>query len=315
MLRPAPEDSPDLTDARWDMILKCWSAKVSRPSASMAIDFLKSELEALSGDHTTLFREERSHRQAPSDMLGTAQRTASSDAMHPTHEGGLRPPSLVSPNITTPQPSFRVMPSLPLDPLNVLLFGETGVDKSSIIKLIVGKNISEAAPDASYSMLKRTAEVTLGERRFGLWDVSSSPALMGIFRPFAKWRLRASYKKLHRDGGAPLLLYCMKGTSAPTASREYQDFTDIVGSTSCVSIAAVVNGLEESLTNMDDWWTKYVGDLKLLGMQFSNHVCITSLSNDPNALRSRETICSLIESYASYVPLDTHHRRRPLVPL
>ncbi|KAG1719350.1 kinase-like domain-containing protein [Suillus lakei] len=209
--RPAASDSPDVTTARWNEVRKCWSTVVSRPSASMVIDFLKSELEAFSGD-------------------------------------------------------------LPLD---VLLFGETGVDKSSIINLIVGKNIADAAPNAPHSTLS-----------------------MGFFRRFiAKWQLRASYRRLHRGGVAPLLLYCMRGPSAPTASRDYQDFTDIVGSTCRVSTALVVNGLEQSLTNMDDWWTDYEGDLERLGMQFFDHACVTSLPNDPNTSQSREIICSLIESY------------------
>lgn len=238
MQRPAPSESPDLTDLHWNMILQCWSPITSRPSASMATKFLKRRSEALSSNDN----------------------------------------------------------KLPLDPLNVLLFGETGVDKSSIIELIIGQQIGDAAPGAPYYLMKHTAEITLRERRFKLWEVSSSTALMGLFqRLIAKRRLRASYNKLHRDGGAPLLLYCMRGTSAPTISREYQDFNDIVGSTSCVSIAAVVDGLEESL---DDWWTKYEGDLKRLGMQFSHHMCITSSPSDPNTSRSRETICSFIESYA-----------------
>ncbi|KAG2099655.1 hypothetical protein BD769DRAFT_1368327 [Suillus cothurnatus] len=126
---------------------------------------------------------------------------------------------------------------------------------------------------------------------------------MGILRQFiSKWRIRASYRKLHKDGGAPLLLYCIRGPSAPTASRDYQDFIDIVGSTRYVSIDAVVNGLEKSLTNMDDWWTNYEGDLKRLNMQFSNHACITSLPEDPSTSQSQGTIRDLIESYASRVP-------------
>lgn len=147
-------------------------------------------------------------------------------------------------------------------------------------------------------MLKHISKVTLRGRRFEFWDVSST-ASMGLFRrSIYRWRLKASYRKLHKDGGAPLLLYCMRGPSAPTASRDYQDFTETVRSTSCVSIVAVVNGLE-SLTNMDDWWMKHEGDLERLSMHFSNHACISSLPDHPSTSRSRETICNLIESYAS----------------
>jgi hypothetical protein len=38
----------DITDARWDKIQQCWSVDPSaRPSASMAMDFLKSQLQAV----------------------------------------------------------------------------------------------------------------------------------------------------------------------------------------------------------------------------------------------------------------------------
>lgn len=41
----------DITDARWNHIEQCWSVDPStRPSALMAMDFLKSELEALIDD-------------------------------------------------------------------------------------------------------------------------------------------------------------------------------------------------------------------------------------------------------------------------
>lgn len=364
--RPATSDSPDVTNTRWNEIKKCWSAVASRPSAPMAIDFLKNELEAVSGDDVTVrgvrgdhtehlnqheenslnpatsdsapritdarnneiqqclpvdaparpfasivtnvsetsteddksLCRESSHRQTSSDVFHEDQRPASNGVTCQTCEEGLRPQSLASSNATTRQLSFRVSTPPPLGPLNVLLFGETGVDKSSIINLIAGQNIANEERHAPYFMLKHIARVTLKRRHFELWEVSST-AFMGVFRRFiSKWRLRASYRKLHGNGGAPLLLYCMKGPCAPTASRDYQDFTDIVGSTSHVSIVAVADGLE-SLTNMDDWWTKHKGDMERLGMQFSNHACISSLPDDPSTSRSRETIRNLIETYAS----------------
>lgn len=50
MQRPAPSESPDLTDLHWNMILQCWSPITSRPSASMATKFLKRRSEALSSN-------------------------------------------------------------------------------------------------------------------------------------------------------------------------------------------------------------------------------------------------------------------------
>ncbi|KAG1837932.1 hypothetical protein DFJ58DRAFT_814996 [Suillus subalutaceus] len=187
-------------------------------------------------------------------------------------------------------------------PLNVLLFGETGVGKSAIINLIMGREVAQTSPDAETCTLQHTShEVSLGDRRFKLWEVSSLGS-MGFFRTlFAKWRLKRSYKKLYRDDGVYLLLALI---------RDYNFFTDIVCSTTTVAgsvpVAAVVTSLEDYPTGMDKWWTRNKDNLESLGMRFSAHVCITSLPDDPHASsamrarrqRSEQAIRSLI--YNSY---------------
>ena len=43
-----PDSKPDVTDARWREITQCWSTDArARPSALAIVDFLRSELEAL----------------------------------------------------------------------------------------------------------------------------------------------------------------------------------------------------------------------------------------------------------------------------
>ncbi|KAG2355064.1 hypothetical protein BDR07DRAFT_1304250, partial [Suillus spraguei] len=195
---------------------------------------------------------------------------------------------------------------------NVLLFGETGVGKSAIINLIMGRDVAQTSPDAETCTLQHTFhEVTLGNRRFKLWEVSSLKS-MGFFRSFfAKWRLKKSYKKLYKDDGVYLLLYCMRGSRAQRALiRDYKFFTDIVGSTATVTggvpVAAVVTSLEDYPEDMDKWWVKNKDNLESLGMRFSAHACITSLPDDPHASsamrarrhRSEQAVRKLI--YNSY---------------
>ena len=50
--RPEKSDATsDMTDARWNEIERCWSVDPSaRPSALMAMDFLKNELDTLTDD-------------------------------------------------------------------------------------------------------------------------------------------------------------------------------------------------------------------------------------------------------------------------
>ncbi|OAX40837.1 hypothetical protein K503DRAFT_569720 [Rhizopogon vinicolor AM-OR11-026] len=87
----------------------------------------------------------------------------------------------------------------------------------------------------------------------------------------------------------------MRGPIVPGAlPRDYKYFTNIVGSTNRVPIAAVVNGLESSLSTMDDWRTKNKRSLERIGVHFSKHACITSLPDDPRTSRSQDVIRSLI---------------------
>jgi predicted GTPase len=216
--------------------------------------------------------------------------------------------ALVSPNTITRHPSgfstpvsaYRSIVSClfisekPL--LNVFIFGETRVGKSSIVNLIVGKSVADTSPDAPRSMLKHNPyELNFGDRYFRFWEVPSIASMGFLRRTRAKWQLKKSYKNLHKGEGVYLLLYCMRGPSAPSAlPKDYKYFTSIVSSTSHVPIALVVNGLEGSPNTMDDWWTKNKRDLERVGMHFSKHVCITSLPDNPSTSRSRQAVRSLI---------------------
>ncbi|KAG1732016.1 uncharacterized protein EDB91DRAFT_1152948 [Suillus paluster] len=202
----------------------------------------------------------------PDPPVGAQQPVGSQDHYDPLH----------------PRPGVSTM-----GPLNVLLFGGTGVGKSSIIRLINEKNPADTLPDAAHSRLKHANDVNLGGCHFKLWEISSIASMCFCRRLIAKWKLKRSYKKLHRDGGVHLLLYCMRGTTPQSALvRDYQLFTDIVGSTAGpggVPVASVVTGLEGYPNDMDNWWMENKADLERLGMQFSAQACITSLPDDPNA--------------------------------
>ncbi|KAG2342556.1 kinase-like protein [Suillus weaverae] len=77
--RPA---TPDMTTARWNEIAQCWSSDVSaRPSATMVVNFLRSELEALTDDDISFGGVGESYSNA---IFDAEQRTASIDIMHPT---------------------------------------------------------------------------------------------------------------------------------------------------------------------------------------------------------------------------------------
>ncbi|KAG1742184.1 hypothetical protein EDB19DRAFT_1702713 [Suillus lakei] len=305
-----PEATSDVTDARWNHIKQCWSIDPSaRPCAFSAMNFVGGELEALKDE--THQGSSSSTEQAiasvppirrPSCSL---QSSNNSSVLYGFDTGK----DLLVHRFIYTNPSMRQSLS---GPLNVLLFGETGVGKSSIINLIMGRDAAQTSPDGATCTLAHTSHgVNIGPHSFKLWEVSSIES-MGFFeRIFKKWRLKKQYKRLYKDDGVYLLLYCMRGSRAQRALiRDYKFFTDIIGSTTTaaggIPVAAVVTSLEDYPEDMDKWWTKNKDNLESLGMWFSTHACITSLPDDPHASpamrarrhRSEQAIRSLIhDSY------------------
>ncbi|KAG1765800.1 kinase-like domain-containing protein [Suillus occidentalis] len=303
------EATSDVTDARWNHIEQCLSVDPSaRPSAFMAMKIFKCELEALAGDDVPSTFGPASYVTQTQDL----QPSESSQTIAPSQSLTYRP-------LTTA--SLQVL--LGLAPVNVLLFGETGVEKSSVINLIMGEHVAQTSPDAESCTVQHTShQLNLGPHNFKLWEVSLIESI-GFFKAlFTKWRLKKSYKKLYKDDGVHLLLYCMRGSRSQRALiRDYKFFTDIVGSTatmaSGIPVAAVVTCLEDYPKDMDGWWAKNKNNLESLGMRFSAHACVTSLPDDPNASptmrarrhRSEQAIRSLIHN--SY-PASTESPRAPV---
>ncbi|KAG2066544.1 hypothetical protein BDR04DRAFT_1106521 [Suillus decipiens] len=283
--RPESEATSDLTNARWKHIEQCWSIDPSiRPCALTAMNFLTEELQALKQDEIEVQESDQSTYLVTEQAgISTALSSRSySRTLFMSH--GTVSSSPPTNHLTSTASSLSLA-----GPLNVLLFGETGVGKSAIINLIMGRDVAQTSPDAEPCTLKHTShEVTLGGCQFKLWEVSSLGS-MGFFRAlFTKWRLKKSYKKLYKDNGVYLLLYCMRASRAQrTWIKDYKFFTDIVGSTTSVAggvpVAAVVTSLEDYPTDMDKWWVRNKDNLESLGMRFSAHACITSLPDDPHA--------------------------------
>ncbi|KAG1840227.1 kinase-like domain-containing protein [Suillus tomentosus] len=309
VLRPeVSEATSDVTDARWGHIEQCWSIDpLARPCALTAMNFLTGELEILKQDAVLVdeVQESRQDTNLVAEQSTAASSQSSSKTLVPSHN--------TVPSVPSTHHLFSTVSSLSdAGPLNVLLFGETGVGKSAIINLIMGRDVAQTSPDAPTCTLQHTSyQVSLADRQFKLWEVSSI-ASMGFFRAlFTKWRLKKSFKKLCRDDGVYLLLYCLRGSRALRAlTKDYKFFTDIVGSTATVAsgvrVAAVVTWLEDYPKDMDVWWTKNKDNLERLGMRFSAHACITSLPDDPTyspAMRARrqrsEQVirCLIYESY------------------
>jgi len=181
ILRPGvSEATSDVTDARWNHIEQCWSIDPSaRPCAFTTMNFISRELEALTQDvvHVGDLQENNQSAYLVAEQTGISTAPSlqpSSRTVVPSRN------TILSSSLA--RLSFSTVSSLSLaGPSNVLLFGETGVGKSAIINLIMGRDVAQTSPDAETCTLQHTSyEVSLGNRQFKLWEVSSLGS-MGFF--------------------------------------------------------------------------------------------------------------------------------------
>ena len=173
---------------------------------------------------------------------------------------------------------------------NVVLFGECGVGKSSIINAIVGRPVAKTSND----VLGCTDEnvfysVTLDtEIKVNLWDtVGLDEGTAGrIPADQAKQRLKLFLRRrIEASEGVDLLLYCIRGASGTKrlpVKQGHWEKHKFVFEEVCkkrVPIALVVTHLEsyDPSGDMDTWWDHNEGKISEFGFQFCAHACIAVL--------------------------------------
>ncbi|KAF9222622.1 hypothetical protein BS17DRAFT_735456 [Gyrodon lividus] len=199
---------------------------------------------------------------------------------------------------TLPAQSFPISPG-PLGygpdrglprPLNVVVFGESGVGKSSVINMIAGKNVTKTSNDAvGCTFCHQCHEVILNGLKVNLWDTAgldegtegTVPAIQ------AEENLKAFLRQVTRRAGIDLLMYCVRGTRLRKALlRNYNIFYAAICRKK-VPVALIVTGLENYEGEMDSWWTEHAEDLVKHGMRFDAHACVTTIQSDHPAIQSR----------------------------
>ncbi|KAI6044694.1 P-loop containing nucleoside triphosphate hydrolase protein [Pisolithus marmoratus] len=198
---------------------------------------------------------------------------------------------------------------------NVIIFGETGVGKSSLVNLITGSNQAATSSDAvACTERNQQYEVVIDNRNFRIWDTVGLDS--GTFKllpaAFAERPLKRFLSKLFKKGEVDLLVYCVRASRATRALvRHYQTFY----STICkgtVPVVVVITCLENATGDMDDWWTKNAGKFRNCGLSFTGHACVTTLAEDhcdsatlqERRASSRRAVHNLIST--TCVPRESH---------
>ncbi|KAG1745356.1 uncharacterized protein EDB91DRAFT_1335301 [Suillus paluster] len=185
---------------------------------------------------------------------------------------------------------------------NVVIFGEAGAGKSSLVNLISGTQKAQTSSDATGC----TTETNVYERdivvqnkilKVNLFDTAGLDEGPEGTVPHkeAQRVLKKLLRTLMEQGGIHLLIYCMQGTRESRAlRRNYRTEFPIV---------LVVTRLENQEPDMEEWWRNNQQSISNLGMTFAGHACVTTVTineGDGDRLKQRRkqsyhTVCNLIE--------------------
>lgn len=162
--------------------------------------------------------------------------------------------------------------------INVIVAGESGIGKSSLINLITGHQLANTSNDSSACTLSvKGYRTSIDGHDFVLWDTPGFNEGLGA-APSVNYldTFRSLIEGLGPRGGVDLVLYCMLASRAKIAlmNNYFAVCAHIPKST---PVVVVVTSLERCPGRMEDWWIHNQPELTRLGMTFVDHACITAL--------------------------------------
>ncbi|CAA7262630.1 unnamed protein product [Cyclocybe aegerita] len=168
-------------------------------------------------------------------------------------------------------------------PFNVVLFGESGAGKSSILNMLLGTNVAAVSGGATGCTFESTGyDISIDGTSFRVHDtVGLEDGEHGRI-PTSKAIVQL-YSLLRRlEGGISLLIFCMRAPRVKeSAKHNWILFYDII--CQCrVPISIVVTGLEQE-RDMDGWWKGNEKTFRQYGMHSHGHACITAIRGKKKA--------------------------------
>ncbi|KAF8557983.1 hypothetical protein OG21DRAFT_79854 [Imleria badia] len=185
--------------------------------------------------------------------------------------------------------------------VDIVLLGEIGVGKSSLINLIARDNVAEVSSD-TVGCTKTAVKYPFEEkgRTFHLYD---TPGLvdpqMGV-TPFVDPidTIQRLIRSLGNGNGPDLLLFCIDNSKPTTAlQRNYRLFCDFI----CrgkVPFALAITKLEEG-HNADVWWGRHGATIRRYGIDFSGYIGLGRGHSGPNADMDGQLRVSLLSFFVA----------------
>ncbi|KAF9230499.1 P-loop containing nucleoside triphosphate hydrolase protein [Melanogaster broomeanus] len=195
-------------------------------------------------------------------------------------------------------------------PKNIVVFGESGIGKSSLINMIAGRAIAATSSSATGCTFEhKKYDVVINGKRYGVWDTAGLDEGSHGTVPAekAEENLKVLLRELIKANGIDLLIYCIRGSRLRKALlNNYNVFYSAICRKK-VPVAVVVTGLENQEGEMEDWWAANEAEFAALRMHFDGHACVTTLDPEKvhspalrqRCLASRQTVVSMIANTCS----------------
>lgn len=194
---------------------------------------------------------------------------------------------------------------------NIIIFGETGVGKSSLVNLIAGTDVAATDSGSAGRTFQSSAyDVFINDTTFKVHDTAGLDEGQGgsVGNQRAIVQLYELLRKL--EDGVSLLVFCMRPRVKGSCTRNWLLFWDIICQRR-VPILLAVTGLEFE-EDMDAWWGRNQENFAIKEMYPTGVVCITATRGK----RRRDGTFSLDDEYEISTEkvrkaIKTLYRREP----
>ncbi|KIK44212.1 hypothetical protein CY34DRAFT_11223 [Suillus luteus UH-Slu-Lm8-n1] len=188
--------------------------------------------------------------------------------------------------------------------INVVLFGQGGVGKSSLVNLIAGEDVAKTSIDVKRCTLQwQEYSIKFDGNSYNVFDtVGLDEAKLGITEYLdAIENAYSLIQDLERKGGIDLLLFCMRaGRLTTTLQSNYRLFYEFLCEKK-VPIVIAITYLENEVGEMDAWWNRNKDTFHEQEFYVAGHACVTAIrGNCPERHeQSRITIRRLVKEFTA----------------
>ncbi|KAG1904911.1 P-loop containing nucleoside triphosphate hydrolase protein [Suillus fuscotomentosus] len=161
---------------------------------------------------------------------------------------------------------------------NIVLFGASGVGKSSVVNLMAGMVVAKTSLGLEPCTLRwQPYDINFDGECYKVFDtVGLEEPQLGIKEYLES--VEHAYKlvkELDMQGGIDLLMFCIRaGRMTATLQSNYRLFYEFLCEKK-VPVVLVITNLERE-KNMEDWWYREQTTLAKYQIAVAGHVCITA---------------------------------------